>query len=78
MPTERPQACAIAEALMRVLRAGTYTTVRLYVGPDGVVGFGIGDTGDLDPLCLVGTYTAESTEVAIAEDILAMQREAIA
>lgn len=78
----RSQAQDIADAIVRLLDSRNRRLLRVYLGPDGVVGYsfdqGVSDDERFGPLSLVGAYTAESTARQIAEDILAMHREHIA
>lgn len=71
---KRIDALDIAEAFVRML-SQTRRVVRLYLAPNGDVGYELGADGPgIDGMSLVGTYDRRATAREVLEDILAMQR----
>lgn len=72
----RNDARDVADEAVAFLRTGARLT--LYVNPDGVVQFVTGEGEPLPSFSLAGVYDERASARDIAEDILALQREAIA
>lgn len=74
----RADAHDLAVAIVASIRA-TGRSLRVYLGPDGSVGYEwLGEPSLGDCMSLVGSYTEEATVGQVAEDLLAMERERIA